>query len=206
MTTSPSRRNSLYDISAEIMALAQQREFAEEEGDAREVERIDGELMRYLNENLPAKVDSIRGYLMAQGNAAEVHKAEAQYHIDQARRANDNIKRVKQMCVEVMTHFGHHVYRGVLHSIRRVANGGVRPLVIRQPELVPIEFEAYAMRMNGRAHRYMIQLCAGAPQALAVLDSATHVPDTAMIRAALERGESVPGCELGERGEHVRVQ
>jgi hypothetical protein len=29
-------------------------------------------------------------------------------------------------------------------------------------------------------------------------------PNAAAIRAALERGEDVPGCALGERGEGVR--
>jgi hypothetical protein len=31
-------------------------------------------------------------------------------------------------------------------------------------------------------------------------------PDTGLIRAALDRGEEVPGVRLGERGKHLRVE
>lgn len=196
---------SLFDMTAEIVTLSQAREWAEEEGDSVRVAEIDAEIKLYLQEQLPTKVDGIRGFIKAQENAEMVHKAEAELHNALAKRARANIDSVKKMCLEVMQYFGVNLYKGALHTIKRVGNGGVKPLEIRQPELVPVEYTEYRVKMNGRAYRYFLQLVANASQAIAVLESAEHGPDTAMIRAALERGEAVPGCALLDRGEHVRV-
>ena len=78
---------SLFDMTAEIVALSQAREWAEEEGDSVRVAEIDAEIKLYLQEQLPTKVDGIRGFIKAQENAEMVHKAEAELHNALAKRA-----------------------------------------------------------------------------------------------------------------------
>jgi len=197
--TSPSRRESLYEITAEILALHQRRELAEEEGDSVEVARIDTALAAYLREALPAKVDGIRAYIASQENAAEVHAAEAKYHLAKAAQAKGNIDRVKAMCLDVMRHFQQTAYRGILHTIRRVGNGGVRPLVIRQPELVPDSCVRITISISkDRFLKHELFL-----RSISLL--VAEEPWNRYIRGLLEAGEAVPGCELAERGEHLRV-
>lgn len=194
----PAPRGSLYEMTAEILALHQQRENAEYDGDSVEVERLDKALQVYLHEALPAKVDGIRGYIREQELAADIHAEEAEVHAALAKRAKGNVERVKAMCLEVMQHFGQQIYKGALHTIRRCANGGVRPMVIRQPELVPDDKQVVIVTLQlsewGKVLDQVMVVAVKPPE-----------PHPGLIRSALERGEGVPGCELVERGEHVRV-
>ena len=197
----PAPRQSLYEMTAEILALHQQRENAEYEGDSVEVERLDEALRVYLHEALPAKVDGIRGYIREQENAAAIHTEEAKLHAALAKRAEGNVSRVKAMCLEVMQHFGQRIYKGALHTIRRCGNGGDRPLVIRQPELVPEEMRLVTVKIPLDAwNKYADHLSDIGIDCQLLKDE----PNNAEIRAALERGEHVAGCELTERAEHVR--
>lgn len=196
------RRETLYDISAEMMLLHSRREEAEYEGDVDAAAVIDAEIQRYLNENLPQKVDSIRGYLADQANAEAAHRAEADFHIAAAARAKNNIERVRGYCLGVMQHFGQKAYKGALHTIRRKANGGVRPLEIRQPELVPDQYRRVTITMSLDAWRRIVAKWTAPGEDMDVKE-APHEP---WIRAALERGSAVPGCTLLERGEHLEVE
>jgi len=201
----PTKRESIFEMTAEILRLGQEREIAEEEGDSVEVERIDQALKAYLHENLPAKVDGIRGYVQSQINAAEVHAAEAEYHQWMAKRAKGNIERVKAMCLEVMQHFQVKLYQGRLHKITRCGNGGLKPLVIRQPELVPDAFVELTVKMPPASVEELMRLTKnGTFNGLWNCRTTERAICTEAVRATLERGEGVPGCELQERGEHVR--
>ena len=144
----PAPRQSLYEMTAEILALHQQRENAEYEGDSAEVERLDTELARYLQEALPAKVDGIRAYVREQENRRDVYEKEAAELLHMRDQAARNVSRVKAMCLEVMQHFGQKLYKGALHTIRRCANGGVKPLVIQQPDLVPDAMQIVTIKMS----------------------------------------------------------
>ena len=141
LSAPPAPRQTLYEMTSEILQLHTLRENAEYEGDSLEVERLDAELRRYLHETLPGKVDGIRGYVREQENAERVHAAEAELQTQLAKQARGNVARVKAMCLEVMQHFGQKVYKGALHTIRRCGNGGLRPVEIRQPELLPAAFK-----------------------------------------------------------------
>jgi Siphovirus Gp157 len=208
----PARGSSLYDITAEVLVLHQRYEFAVEEGDSAQMAAIEAELKRYLHEALPAKVDGIRAYIRSEENAVDVHKAEAAYHAAKAKQAAANVERVKAMCLEVMQHFGQKLYKGALHTIRRCGNGGVKPLVIRQPELLANYMMAVTVTVRLDAWLdIMAMAAAAAPNTTTLLElqeitrCAKPHPDAIRIRSALERGEGVPGCELVERGEHVRL-
>lgn len=67
------------------------------------------------------------------------------------------------------------------HKIIRVKNGGQAPLI------TPKEWEKEPASAPEEFHRKRIEL------------------DKLAIRAKLEAGDKVPGCEIGERGEHIRI-
>ena len=188
------QRHSLFDISAEILRLHDERETAIDNGDEEAVKELDLELQAYLKEQLPAKVDGIRGYIRSQEVAANIHRIEAQHQLDLAKRAEGNVARIKEFCLQVMQHFDVQKYTGKLHWIRRQENGGVAPLEIAQPELVPEHLKIVTVKMSWPEWKSVTF-----GEAIAI------EPDKIRIRAALERGEGVPGCRLLERGEHVRV-
>ena len=212
LSAPPAPRQTMYEMTSEILQLHTLRENAEYEGDSLEVERLDAELRRYLHETLPAKVDGIRGYVREQENAERVHAAEAELQTQLAKQARGNVARVKAMCLEVMQHFGQKVYKGALHTIRRCGNGGLRPVEIRQPELLPAAFKIVRLeaplniwlQIKSEDWSRPLPLREWPPVPLTGIRESEPEPNTALIRAALEAGEAVPGCVLAERGEHAR--
>ena len=194
-SNAPAPRRSLYDISVTIVGLHELREQAEYEGDAARVTEIDGQLKQYLSNELPAKIDSVRNYIRWQENEAEVRAEEAKNQEVLAGRAEANVERMKGMLLWCLQQLGQTKLEGALHWVRRQGNGGLRPLNIRQPELVPDEYRLVAIRMPLDKWRQYGDHCELVRTEL----------NNDEIRAALERGEGVPGCELGERGEHVRT-
>ena len=201
-SNAPAPRRSLYDISVAIVGLHELREQAEYEGDAARVAEIDGQLKQYLSNELPAKIDSVRNYIRWQENEAEVRAEEAKNQAVLAGRAEANVERMKGMLLWCLQQLGQTKLEGALHWVRRQGNGGLRPLKIRQPELVPDEYLLVTIRMPlDKWRQYGDHLADIGIDCELVR---TELNDDE-IRAALERGEGVPGCELGERGEHVRT-
>jgi hypothetical protein len=199
---------SLYNIAEELVALKQLRDDAELEGDAEAVKVIDGQIQEWVRGCLATKADGIRGYIHQLEAHLETWRSEQARFREMANRAHSDIERLKSYVLDAMRLLEAKKIEGSKGDVllRRRGNGGVKPLVIAQPELVPQEMTIYSVRMSGQAYRYFLQLVADAPQAVAVLDGATHEPNNQMIRAALERGEGVPGCFLDDRGEHLVVE
>jgi hypothetical protein len=194
------RRESLYDIAAEIMQVHVLREEAEYEGDADRVQQLDSQLKHYLHQELPAKVDGIRNYLRWQENEAAVRTKEAEEQAILAGRAQANIDRVKDMCLWVMQQLGVKKLEGGLHWLRRQGNGGLRKVDVRQPELVPDAFQKVTAVITLKAWNTIRDL-----EGVELPELVFCEPWTERIRATLERGGAVPGCVLIERGEHVRT-
>lgn len=205
LANTPARRRTLLDISQEIIALHDARQDAEDDGDAAAVAAIDQELQVYLKAELAHKVDSVRNFIREQEAAAEFYKKEAADLLLKAKRATETVERVKGFVLGIMQALNIPKYQGSLHWIRKQPNGGIKPLDIAQPDLVPDRYKLYNVRMTYAAYDFIRRLCANADQALYVLDDAKTEPDPKAIRAALERGEGVPGCRLQERGEHIRT-
>lgn len=201
-SSAPAPRRSLYDISVAIVGLHELREQAEYEGDAARVTEIDGQLKQYLSNELPAKIDSVRNYIRWQENEAEVHAEEAKNQAVLAGRAEANVERMKGMLLWCLQQLGQTKLEGALHWVRRQGNGGLRPLNIRQPALVPDEYRLVTIRMPLDKWRQYGDHLADIGIDCELVRTEL---DNDEIRAALERGEGVPGCELGERGEHVRT-
>lgn len=196
------RRRTLLDISQEIIALHDARQDAEDDGDAARVAAIDQELQVYLRAELAHKVDGVRNYIREQEHAAEFYKAEAATLALKAKRAGETVERVKGYVLGIMQALGIPKYQGATHWIRKQANGGIKPLEIAQPELVPAPFHRATVTMS-------VPLLRRIMKDLTEVDcrevyKTTTEPDSGAIRAALERGEGVPGCRLLERGEHLR--
>jgi hypothetical protein len=199
----PAPRRSLYDITSDILRFHELREQAEYEGDSEAVALIDAQLKQFLQQELPAKVDGIRNYIRWQENEAQVRQEEAKEQAILAGRAQDNIERMKEVLLWCMQQLGKTKLEGALHWIRRQGNGGLKPLIIRQPELVPLGLLKTTVTLDTHLWRSIVrELLEGEDRCVYRVDT---VPNNEAIRAALERGEGVPGCELGERGEHVRV-
>jgi Siphovirus Gp157 len=194
----PAPRRSLYDISVAIVGLHEQREQAEYEGDAARVTEIDGQLKQYLSNELPAKIDSVRNYIRWQENEAKVRAEEAKNQAVLAGRAQDNVARMKDLLLWCLQQLGQTKLEGALHWVRRQGNGGLKPLNIRQPELVPENFKVVTVELRMTEWGKVLDQ-------VRVLKVSPPEPHSGLIRAALERGEGVPGCELGDRGEHVRT-
>lgn len=196
------RRRTLLDISQEIIALHDARQDAEDDGDAALVEKLDLKLMLYLKAELAHKVDSVRNFLREQEHAEEFYKAEAATLALKATRAGETVERVKGYVLGIMQALGIPKYQGDTHYIRRQGNGGIRPLEIAQPELVPDKYKLITVKMSMQLWRELGNARKGVPVGDCV---GLPEPDNAAIREALERGEGVPGCRLLERGEHLRM-
>lgn len=69
---------------------------------------------------------------------------------------------------------------------------------ITDATMLPARFRSVEVQFSMTAFEYLIQLCASAPQVLAILENNTVelAPDKNAISAALKRGEDVPGAEL----------
>jgi len=113
----------------------------------------------------------------------------ASFREDQCSRLNELARRDKSVATKlearlkaVMELRGDKRIETDLHELRICNNGGKAPLVVpdewrRTPTSAPEEF-----------HRHKIEL------------------DVNQIRTKLEAGESVPGCEIAERGTHLRIK
>ena len=194
---------SLYTIATELLELRQLRDDAEFEGDAEAVKVIDGQIQEWVRDFLATKADGIRGYIRTLEAQAETFTAERDRYVDLARGATDARDRLKEYVLEAMRLIDAKRIEGSHGDVllRRHGNGGVKPLVIAQPELVPDRFQRVVITMTLEQWREIV----GDP-GIKVLDVRPSEPATGLIREALKRGEGVPGCRLDERGEHLIVE
>lgn len=201
----PAPRRTLLEISHEIIAMHDARQDAEDDGDAARVAAIDQELQVYLRAELAHKVDSVRNFIREQEHAAELYKAEAATLALKAKRAAETVERVKGFVLGIMQALNIPKYQGATHWIRKQANGGIKPLEIAQPDLVPDRYMLFTVCLTYDQYSRLCELLRS--QQIAVppcISEAEREPDNEAIRKALERGEGVPGCRLQERGEHLR--
>jgi hypothetical protein len=108
---------------------------------------------------------------------ASARRAAAQQLVEAADREERAAARVRAYVVQVMLEAGTKAISGTTCRWSRQSNGGAVPLLV----------EARVEDLPEHLVRVEIK----------------SVPDRAAIRAALERGEQVAGCRLGERGERV---
>lgn len=215
-TVSTAPRLSLFAIEAELLQLIDQREDVLERMAAmspdeltaspeigQELSVVEGLIRQYLHGHLVAKADSI-GFAVKEYEArAEARKAEAERMRASADRDAETAKRIKAMVLEVMQEFGEKKLPGRLFTITRQGNGGLSPLLIAQPDLIPDRLKMVMVKMSLDAWQHMRKFFEGAQVACEV---SAPEPNGSAIRGILERGEGVPGARIGDRGEHVRIR
>ena len=115
-------------------------------------------------------------------------------------------ERIKQICLECLNEDKQKRYEGKLGTIRRQNNGGVQPVEVKQPDLVPDTLKRATVTLSLSLWRGVVAFCAEKKYAdLSLYSKSVSEPDVAAIRKTLEDGEAVPGCVLKDRGEHLRI-
>lgn len=193
---------SLYNIAEELLALKQLRDDAEYEGDAEAIKVIDGQIQEWVKGCLAAKADGIRGYLRQLEEQRATWKEESDRFARLAKQAEAQCDRLKAYVLDAMRLLDAKTISGSKGDVllSRRGNGGVKPLVIAQPELVPDHFQRVVITMTLEQWGEIF----GDP-GIKVLDVGLPEPATGLIRAELEAGRGVPGCRLEGRGEHVVI-
>ena len=191
---------SLYNIASEIVELNNLRDEAELEGDAESVKAIDAQVQVYVRDQLAAKADGIRGILKHLAVQVVEWQEEANRFTALAKKARDDSDRLKAYVLDAMHLLDTKKIEGSKGDVllRRMGNGGVKPLVIAQPELVPRDCKKIVVTMNAEDWD---SLCLEDTDGMKIELSV----NPSEIRHRLERGGGVLGCRLAERGEHLEV-
>jgi hypothetical protein len=115
--------------------------------------------------------------------------------------------RVKALVLQVMQDCDVRKLEGKIGTLRRVGNGGVQPVEVTQPELLPADVQRITVTLPLQAWRGILRgMSTGLLIELEkVVKEGKPEPDLTAIRQQLERGEGVPGAVLLPRGEHLRV-
>lgn len=183
---------TLWTIEDSLLQLVAAREDAAADMEISEDERrdrlqvIDTALADYIRQEI-TKVDNVRSYLMhckLMADAARAERAamEARVRIWEARES-----RLKGICISALDAADKKRVEGKTGSLSVRGNGGLQPLVVDQPEMVPDEVCVWVGTV-GLAVWKRIQM-------LAITDPATKLerqPSNAAIREAL--GKPCPEC------------
>lgn len=142
-------------------------------------EMTDEELAVNLDSFLDAagdKLSALRAVVIRAEAEADLLKREAALLTDRRKRAESVVERCTARAGDLLAAMRDAGQAPKVPGVVSLAtNGGKLPVVVTDPELIPIRFQRVQV-----------------------------TPDTDKIRAALEAGADVPGCALGERGESVR--
>jgi Gp157 protein len=193
---------TLYEISQELVELKALRDDAEYTGDTEAVKVIDGQIQEWVKGCLATKADGVRGYLKTR----QAQWAEWQEEVNRwtalAKAAREDVERFKEYVLDAMRLLDAKRIEGSRGDVllRRVGNGGVKPLVIAQPNLVPDSHLRVTVTIPYEEWKQLDSW------GNSLLVRAAPDPDRAAIRKTLEAGGHVPGCRLDERGEHLRVE
>lgn len=129
------------------------------------------------NASVTDKIDAYAGLVRSKEAEAKMYAGEAERFTAKSQAAKGVADRLKAGLKFFLEAKGMDEVRGRLFTAKLQNNGGVQPVQTPlEPADLPQEFQ-----------RVRIE------------------PDNTKIREALERGETVPGCELLPRGKHVRI-
>ena len=165
-----------------------------------ELATIDGLIRDYVSREVK-KVDGCAFAIKEFEARAAARSQEAERMKASADRDAETAKRIKSMVLEVMQEFDEKKLPGRLFTITRQGNGGVQPLTISQPDLVPLSCKRVTVSIRGESVSDFARQFGGQYR---IIDD-LH-PDQKDIREALERGEGVMGARLEPRGEHLKIR
>ena len=183
---------TLWTIEDSLLQLVAAREDAAADVEISEDERrdrlqvIDTALADYIRQEI-TKADNVRSYLMhcrLMADAARTERAamEARVRLWEARET-----RLKEICIVALDAAEKKRVEGKTGSLSVRGNGGLQPLVVDQPEMLPDEVCVWAGTVGPAVWRKI--------QMLAITDPATKLerqPSNAAIREAL--GNPCPEC------------
>ncbi len=212
----PMKGLSLFSIEAELLGLIDQRQdaleryavaqnggpeqFGAQDAIGAELDVIDGLIRDYVRAEVK-KVDGIAKAVKSLRASSEAKKKEADDMYAKSKADAETANRILGFALEVLQQFDSKREEGRLFKLIRQGNGGVQPLVISQPDIVPLSFKRVTVSIRGESVGDFARQFGGQYR---IVDG-LH-PDQKDIREALERGEHVMGARLEERGEHVRIK
>jgi hypothetical protein len=227
MSAAPVTSLSLWHIEEAISQLMDMRE---EATDAEEIAVIEGELVKYAQQEL-RKVDNVVGYLKHCAMMESTAKEEATAQAERARLWHERAARLKRACQAVMETFvggERKKLEGRAGVIVLKGNGGRQAVTIADAELIPEEYCDYVGAIPGALWRELV----GQHEALTGV-KLIRTPRAALIHEALQakcaecggdglmpfspEGEKctacggsgkagVPGAQLEPRGAHIEVK
>lgn len=183
----------------------------------------------YFKAELVERTDSFIGWINDSEDLAAARRRKGKELIDLAKTGEERLAWFKQITLRVMAEIGKRKLEGVMGRLRIQGNGGVQPVEVRQPQLLPERYQRFELRITGEDRARLLDCPDEAIHAM--LDGAKPIePDSDMIRrdllakvtcpACLANGDvecptcngegsvsgSVPGAVLLDRGEHLRVR
>ncbi len=167
---------------------------------------VDAAIVEYVTTEV-RKADNIARYVRSCEEHAEACKREAERLKHNEQVWTERKDRIKALVLQIMRDCDKKKIEGATYMLKRQANGGVQPVEVVQPELVPEEFSFVRWSIPARLARILVNNWSEKQflEDFNRLGDCPFEPDRQKIRVALERGEGVPGCRLAERGEHVRI-
>jgi hypothetical protein len=176
------------------------------------LEEFDKAIVEYVTKEI-RKVDNIARWLIEMKLRREAIAAERARLGGIQSQIERQETRIKDLVLQVMRDFGDvKKLTGSIGSLRRQNNGGIAPLEIPQPDLVPNSLKRITITLPFEVWQFILDgdydvaaPCAIVSAVHAANDKAYAEPDPKAIREALESDVGVPGARLADRGEHLRV-
>jgi hypothetical protein len=153
------------------------------------------------------KADRIIGYIERTEALAKLKREKANQLLEMARAGEAEAAYVKNLTLSVMREMDLKKCEGAAGFLRRQGNGGVQPVEVRQPELLPAKYQRFTLTLSGEHLEALRRGMEHKNFPPFVLDGAKPAdPDKDAIRRDLLAGEAVPGCVLQPRGESLRIK
>jgi len=202
MTAPISSNLALYQIEQRLAELLELRNIAVEDGDTQALEAIDKQFEEYFLREVK-KVDGICHALHAFNDAARAAFEEAERLINRSRQLRSQHDRIKAATLKAMQDHGVRVLETPTNKLRVQANGGLEPLEVACPGIVPEDYQKVTVKMPLVTWREIVgEDWIFNPDFVSI----SREPDNETIRQALKRGEEVAGAKLLPRGFHLRVE
>lgn len=156
-----------------------------------------------------SKVDPTAALIRELDHRAAADKAESERLAARAKRWQSRYDFVKRIVLEFLIATNTKKIEGQHSTFTRRGNGGLTPLDVHEPNLLPRSCVRVTLMISHEEWRTIADAASRGGMSNGTLLNFTErlvaEPDNAVIRAALERGEHVAGARLLDRGEHLRV-
>ena len=200
---------SLYQIERELAELVDLRERMVYEGETPDaIAAVDAQIRAYFGAE-QGKVDAVCRFVRfceARGQEAMI---EAKRIIAIADRWMNRVERVRESAKRAMDEHGVTKLETATNWLRVQANGGQEALEIDVPK-VPARFKMLSVTLpldvwDRIAEDWKIVEGNDSIQGVIATSMSKVTPSDPEIRAALKRGEEVPGVKVLPRGSHLRM-